>query len=67
MEDVGYQASGKVKALYHQGYNIGKMKLDAALAKGSKKKGSDLLYFQSQTKLIRCYTAKFTEVEYSAS
>ncbi|HDR8117632.1 TPA: 5'-nucleotidase, lipoprotein e(P4) family [Bacillus cereus] len=38
MADAWYQTAGEVKALYHQGYNIGKMKLDAALAKGSEKK-----------------------------
>lgn len=37
MADNWYQTAGEVKALYHQGYNIGKMKLDAALAKGTEK------------------------------
>ncbi|HEQ3529481.1 5'-nucleotidase, lipoprotein e(P4) family [Bacillus thuringiensis] len=43
MADAWYQTAGEVKALYHQGYNIGKMKLDAALAKGSKKKTAIVL------------------------
>ncbi|PDZ42508.1 hypothetical protein CON82_29040 [Bacillus wiedmannii] len=38
MADAWYQTAGEVKALYHQGYNIGKMKLDAALAKDSEKR-----------------------------
>ncbi|PGW42277.1 5'-nucleotidase, lipoprotein e(P4) family [Bacillus thuringiensis] len=43
MADAWYQTAGEVKALYHQGYNIGKMKLDAALAKGTEKKPSIVL------------------------
>ncbi|MFC7393776.1 5'-nucleotidase, lipoprotein e(P4) family [Scopulibacillus cellulosilyticus] len=38
-----YQTSGEAKALYHQGYNIGKMKLDEALKKGTKKKPAIVL------------------------
>ncbi|MGR5979276.1 hypothetical protein ACT7DJ_17545 [Bacillus cereus] len=38
MADAWYQTAGEVKALYHQGYNIGKMKLDAVLAKGTEKR-----------------------------
>lgn len=37
MANAWYQTAGEVKALYHQGYNIGKMQLDAALAKGTEK------------------------------
>ncbi|PEN88350.1 5'-nucleotidase, lipoprotein e(P4) family [Bacillus cereus] len=43
MADAWYQTAGEVKALYHQGYNIGKMKLDAALAKGTEKKPAIVL------------------------
>jgi 5'-nucleotidase (lipoprotein e(P4) family) len=43
MADVWYQTAGEVKALYHQGYNIGKMKLDTALAKGTEKKAAIVL------------------------
>ncbi|AZR80592.1 5'-nucleotidase, lipoprotein e(P4) family [Bacillus thuringiensis serovar kyushuensis] len=43
MADAWYQTAGEVKALYHQGYNIGKMKLDTALAKGSEKKPAIVL------------------------
>lgn len=38
-----YQTAGEVKALYHQGYNIGKMRLDMALAKGTAKKPAIVL------------------------
>lgn len=38
-----YQTAGEVKALYRQGYNIGKMKLDVALAKGTEKKTAIVL------------------------
>ncbi|MDZ3952325.1 5'-nucleotidase, lipoprotein e(P4) family [Bacillus thuringiensis] len=37
MANVWYQTSGEAKALYHQGYNIGKGKLENALAKGTEK------------------------------
>ncbi|MGG0256895.1 5'-nucleotidase, lipoprotein e(P4) family [Bacillus toyonensis] len=37
MADIWYQTSGEAKALYYQGYNIGKMRLDEALAKESEK------------------------------
>ncbi|HHL0974625.1 TPA: 5'-nucleotidase, lipoprotein e(P4) family [Bacillus cereus] len=43
MADAWYQTAGEVKALYHQGYNIGKMKLDAALTKGTEKKPAIVL------------------------
>ncbi|KXY85496.1 5'-nucleotidase, lipoprotein e(P4) family [Bacillus sp. FSL W7-1294] len=43
LADAWYQTAGEVKALYHQGYNIGKMKLDAALAKGTEKKPAIVL------------------------
>ncbi|MEK4503479.1 5'-nucleotidase, lipoprotein e(P4) family [Bacillus sp. FSL R12-0069] len=43
MADAWYQTAGEVKALYHQGYNIGKMKLGAALAKGTEKKPAIVL------------------------
>lgn len=43
MADTWYQTAGEVKALYHQGYNIGKMKLDMALAKGTEKKAAIVL------------------------
>ncbi|PEZ14655.1 5'-nucleotidase, lipoprotein e(P4) family [Bacillus thuringiensis] len=43
MADAWYQTAGEVKALYHQGYNIGKMQLDAALAKGTPKKTAIVL------------------------
>ncbi|MBG9611664.1 5'-nucleotidase, lipoprotein e(P4) family [Bacillus cereus] len=43
MADVWFQTAGEAKALYHQGYNIGKMKLDEALAKGTEKKPSIVL------------------------
>lgn len=43
MADAWYQTAGEVKALYHQGYNIGKMKLDAVLAKGTEKKAAIVL------------------------
>jgi len=43
MADAWYQTAGEVKALYHQGYNIGKMKLDVALAKGTEKKAAIVL------------------------
>ncbi|MGE6962711.1 5'-nucleotidase, lipoprotein e(P4) family [Bacillus thuringiensis] len=41
--NVWYQTAGEAKALYHQGYNIGKMKLDAAIAKGTEKKPAIVL------------------------
>ena len=37
MADLWYQTAGETKALYYQGYNIGQLKLDAALAKGTEK------------------------------
>ena len=37
MADLWYQTAGETKALYYQGYNIGQLKLDAALAKGQRK------------------------------
>ncbi|HHQ2480891.1 TPA: 5'-nucleotidase, lipoprotein e(P4) family [Bacillus cereus] len=37
MADVWYQTSGEAKALYYQGYDIGKRRLDEALAKGIEK------------------------------
>jgi 5'-nucleotidase (lipoprotein e(P4) family) len=43
MADAWYQTAGEVKALYHQGYNIGKTKLDMALAKGTEKKTAIVL------------------------
>ena len=43
MADAWYQTAGEVKVLYHQAYNIGKMKLDAALVKGSEKKTAIVL------------------------
>ncbi|MBM7644557.1 5'-nucleotidase (lipoprotein e(P4) family) [Scopulibacillus daqui] len=43
MADAWYQTSGEAKALYYQGYNIGKMKLDEALKKGTKKKPAVVL------------------------
>lgn len=43
MADAWYQTAGEVKALYHQGYNIGKLKLDTALAKGTEKKPAIVL------------------------
>ncbi|OQR54824.1 5'-nucleotidase, lipoprotein e(P4) family [Bacillus sp. CDB3] len=43
MADTWYQTAGEVKALYHQGYNIGKLKLEAVLAKGTEKKPAIVL------------------------
>ncbi|MCM3737345.1 5'-nucleotidase, lipoprotein e(P4) family [Bacillus cytotoxicus] len=43
MADLWYQTAGETKALYHQGYNIGTLKLDAALAKGTSKKPAVVL------------------------
>nr|WP_308018167.1 HAD family acid phosphatase [Bacillus sp. SRB3LM] len=43
MADAWYQTAGEVKTLYHQGYTIGKMKLDMALAKGTEKKPAIVL------------------------
>ena len=37
MADAWYQTAGEVKALYHQGYNIGKTKLDRHLPKVQRK------------------------------
>ncbi len=37
MANAWYQTAGEVTALYHQGYNIGKIQLDAALTKGTEK------------------------------
>ena len=37
MADLWYQTAGETKALYYQGYNIGQLKLDVALAKGTEK------------------------------
>lgn len=37
MADLWYQTAGETKALYYQGYNIGQLKLDAILAKGTEK------------------------------
>ncbi|MEH7356739.1 5'-nucleotidase, lipoprotein e(P4) family [Neobacillus drentensis] len=39
MSVLWYQKSGEAKALYYQGYNIGKMRLDEILSKRSKNKG----------------------------
>ncbi len=38
MADLWYQTAGETKALYYQGYNIGQLKLDAALAKRNREK-----------------------------
>jgi len=43
MADLWYQTAGETKALYYQGYNIGQLKLDAALAKGTSKKPAIVL------------------------
>ncbi|TCP30830.1 acid phosphatase [Scopulibacillus darangshiensis] len=43
MADDWYQTSGEAEALYYQGYNIGKMKLDEALKKGTGKKPAIIL------------------------
>ncbi|PHA00772.1 5'-nucleotidase, lipoprotein e(P4) family [Bacillus pseudomycoides] len=43
MANLWYQTAGEAKALYHQGYNIGTLKLDAALAKGTSKKPAVVL------------------------
>ncbi|PEL96121.1 5'-nucleotidase, lipoprotein e(P4) family [Bacillus cereus] len=43
MANAWYQTAGEVKALYHQGYNIGKMQLNATLAKGTEKKTAIVL------------------------
>ncbi|WP_242219865.1 5'-nucleotidase, lipoprotein e(P4) family [Bacillus cereus group sp. BfR-BA-01380] len=43
MADLWYQTSGEAKALYYQGYNIGTLKLDASLAKGTSKKPAVVL------------------------
>ncbi|MFC7393775.1 5'-nucleotidase, lipoprotein e(P4) family [Scopulibacillus cellulosilyticus] len=43
MADAWFQTSGEAEALYYQGYNIGKMRLDAALKKGTKKKPAIVL------------------------
>ncbi|HDX9576792.1 TPA: 5'-nucleotidase, lipoprotein e(P4) family [Bacillus pseudomycoides] len=43
MADLWYQTAGETKALYHQGYNIGTLKLDAALAKETSKKPAVVL------------------------
>ena len=43
MADLWYQTAGETKALYYQGYNIGQLKLDAALAKGTEKKPAIVL------------------------
>lgn len=40
MADVLYQTAREVKALYHQGYHMGKLKLDASLAKRTGKKAA---------------------------
>lgn len=39
MSVLWFQTAGEAKALYHQGYNIGRMRLDEILVKKSKKKG----------------------------
>jgi 5'-nucleotidase (lipoprotein e(P4) family) len=39
MSVLWFQKAGEAKALYYQGYNIGKMRLDQLLAKKPKKKG----------------------------
>jgi 5'-nucleotidase (lipoprotein e(P4) family) len=43
MSDLWFQTSGEAKALYYQGYNIGTMRLDQALAKGTKQKPAVIL------------------------
>jgi 5'-nucleotidase (lipoprotein e(P4) family) len=43
MADLWYQTSGEAKALYYQGYHIGKMKLDTALANRTTKKPAVVL------------------------
>ncbi len=43
MADLWYQTAGETKALYYQGYNIGQLKLDAILAKGTEKKPAIVL------------------------
>ncbi|SDZ23368.1 5'-nucleotidase, lipoprotein e(P4) family [Thermoactinomyces sp. DSM 45892] len=43
MADVWFQTAGESKALYYQGYNIGKMKLDEALKKKTQKKPAIVL------------------------
>ncbi|MFJ5715083.1 5'-nucleotidase, lipoprotein e(P4) family [Neobacillus sp. NPDC093127] len=39
MSVLWYQTSGEAKALYYQGYNLGKMRLDEILSKRDKNKG----------------------------
>lgn len=43
MADLWFQTAGETKALYYQGYNIGRLKLDTALAKGTNKKTAIIL------------------------
>ncbi len=43
MADAWYQTSGEMKALYYQGYNTGKLRLDEALAKSTDKKPAIIL------------------------
>ncbi|AVG12288.1 5'-nucleotidase, lipoprotein e(P4) family [Paenibacillus larvae] len=43
MADLWFQTAGETKALYYQGYNIGRLKLDTALAKGTNKKPAIIL------------------------
>ncbi|MEW4236971.1 5'-nucleotidase, lipoprotein e(P4) family [Bacillus thuringiensis] len=43
MANLWYQTAGEAKALYYQGYNIGRLKLDKALAKGTSKKPAIIL------------------------
>ncbi|WP_375295541.1 5'-nucleotidase, lipoprotein e(P4) family [Paenibacillus doosanensis] len=43
MAVLWYQSAAEAKALYYQGYNIGKWKLDAALAQGTAKKPAIVL------------------------
>lgn len=39
MSVLWFQTAGEAKALYYQGYNIGKMRLDQSLRKNAKKRG----------------------------
>ncbi|TCP62721.1 5'-nucleotidase, lipoprotein e(P4) family [Baia soyae] len=43
MANVWFQTAGETKALYYQGYNIGKMRLDEALKKKTQKKPAIVL------------------------
>jgi 5'-nucleotidase (lipoprotein e(P4) family) len=61
LSDLWFQTSGEAKALYYQGYNIGTMRLDQTLDKGTEKKPAVVLDLDEtvfDNSPYQAYTAK---------